>query len=225
MYDLAGHDSDLRFSPYCWRIRMALAHKDLAFETIPWRFTDTDALAFAGATKVPLLVDDETAVSDSWRIAEYLEKTYPDRPSLFEGNGGRAHARFINCWADSVMVGGVVRLVVRDVWQVLHPKDQDYFRSSREAYFGETLENVVAGRDKAVLGFRESLKPLRQVLRSQEWFGGSAPTYADYILFGPLQWARCASRFELLDEEDPLWGWRERTLDLFGGLARDATIW
>ena len=48
MYDLAGADPALRFSPYCWRIRMALAHKGLPVETVPWRFTDKDAIAFSG---------------------------------------------------------------------------------------------------------------------------------------------------------------------------------
>ena len=47
MHDLAGADPALRFSPYCWRTRMALAHKGLAVETIPWRFTEKAALAFS----------------------------------------------------------------------------------------------------------------------------------------------------------------------------------
>jgi glutathione S-transferase-like protein len=35
LYDLAGADPNRRFSPYCWRIRLALAHKRLPVETIP----------------------------------------------------------------------------------------------------------------------------------------------------------------------------------------------
>ena len=27
-------------------------------------------------------------VNDSWEIAKYLEKTYPDQPSLFKGTSG-----------------------------------------------------------------------------------------------------------------------------------------
>ena len=37
LYDLAGADPDRRFSPYCWRTRLALAHKELPVETVPWR--------------------------------------------------------------------------------------------------------------------------------------------------------------------------------------------
>ncbi len=29
MYDLAGADPNRRFSPFCWRTKMALAHKGL----------------------------------------------------------------------------------------------------------------------------------------------------------------------------------------------------
>jgi glutathione S-transferase len=42
LYDLAGAEADRRFTPLCWRARMALAHKGLAVETVPWRFTETD---------------------------------------------------------------------------------------------------------------------------------------------------------------------------------------
>ncbi len=42
LYDLAGADPGLRFSPYCWRIKLALAHKNLPYTTVAWRFTDKD---------------------------------------------------------------------------------------------------------------------------------------------------------------------------------------
>jgi glutathione S-transferase len=59
MYDLAGADPALRFSPYCWRIRMALAHKGLDVETVPWRFTDKDVIAFSGQGRVPVIRDGD----------------------------------------------------------------------------------------------------------------------------------------------------------------------
>ena len=49
MYDLAGAEPRRRFSPYCWRIRLALAHKELAVETIPWRFTKKTEIAASGS--------------------------------------------------------------------------------------------------------------------------------------------------------------------------------
>jgi glutathione S-transferase len=222
MHDLAGADPALRFSPYCWRIRMALAHKGLAVETIPWRFTEKEVLAFSGQERVPVIRDGDTVVSDSWTIAEYLEDAYPERPSLFGGPTGRAHARFINGWADGVMLGGIARLILRDLLDVVDSKDRTYFRESREARFGMSLEAVQGGRETRVADFRASLLPVRLVLSKQAYLGGETPSYADHIIFGSLQWPRCVSRFELLAADDPIAAWRERMLDLFDGLGRKA---
>src|SRR3954447_20927262 len=82
LYDLAGADDDRRFSPYCWRVKMALAHKGLQVESFPWRFTEKDTIAFSGQKHVPVIVDGNRFVSDSWAIAMYLDEAYPDRPML-----------------------------------------------------------------------------------------------------------------------------------------------
>ena len=221
MYDLAGADPDLRFSPYCWRIRLALAHKGLPVETIPWRFTEGDRIAFSGQGKVPVIQDAGTTVFDSWAIAEYLEAQAP-MPSLFGGTIGRAHAAFINAWADSVMVGGIAPLIIRDLLDVVDPKDRAYFRSSREARFGKTLEQVQEGRTDRVAAFRNSLLPVRLVLRRQAWLGGAGPSYADHIVAGTLMWPHCVSRFQLLEDNDPIAAWFGRMLGLYGGLGASA---
>lgn len=223
LYDLAGADPALRFSPYCWRTRMALAHKGLAVETVPWRFTDKEVIGFSGQGRVPVIRDGATVVSDSWEIAGYLEAHYPERPSLFGGAVGQAHARLINAWADAAVLSAAVRLVVRDIFAAIDPKDRAYFRSSREQRFGATLEAVQeAGRANGVEAFRDVLAPARLVLREKPWLGGEAPSYADHILFGTLQWPRCVSRFALLAADDPVLAWQERALDLYGGLGRSA---
>jgi glutathione S-transferase len=221
LYDLAGADPDLRFSPYCWRIRFALAHKGLPVETVPWRFTDGEAIAFSGQGKVPVIRDDGAVVSDSWAIASYLEAQTPT-PTLFGGGVGLAHAAFINAWADSVLVGGIARFIIRDLFDVIDPKDRDYFRSSREARFGAPLETIQAGREDRLAGFRDSLLPVRLTLRRQTWLGGAAPSYADHIVAGTLMWPRCVSRFALLEDADPIAQWFGRMLELYGGLGRDA---
>ena len=48
LYELAALEDDRCFSPYCWRIKMALAHKGLSYETIPWRFTEKAEIALSG---------------------------------------------------------------------------------------------------------------------------------------------------------------------------------
>jgi glutathione S-transferase len=220
LYELVGTDDSRPFSPFCWRTRMALAHKRLSAETIPWCFTDKAAIAPHQSEKVPVLLDGDKPIVDSWVIANYLEDTYPDRPSLFGGEGGRAMARMLNWWGDVTVMGGMFPLIVADIPAHLKPVDAAYFRKTREARFGKPLEEVVAGRDKAVEGFRKSLDPLRLTLWTQKYLGGATPNYADYIVFGPFQWARVVSPFKLLAEDDPVYAWRERLLDAFDGMAR-----
>ena len=64
LFELVGTDEQRPFSPYCWRTRMALAHKGLSAESIPWCFTEKDAIAPHKSEKVPVLIDDETSIAD-----------------------------------------------------------------------------------------------------------------------------------------------------------------
>ena len=222
LFELCGTETERVFSPFCWRTRMALAHKDIKAETIPWRFSERDAIAPHQSNKVPVFIDGETSVADSWAIANYLEDTYPDRPSLFGGEGGRAMGRMLNWWGDTVVLGGIFPMIAADIHGHLRPADQAYFRKTREARLGKTLEQAAANRDEAVEVFRQSLTPMRLTLKTQPWLGGASPNYADYIAFGPFQWARAISPFKLLKEDDPIYAWREKLLDAFGGMARNS---
>jgi glutathione S-transferase len=222
LYDLAGAESDRRFSPFCWRIRMALAHKGLDVETVPWRFTEKDKLPQPNAGRVPVIVDGGKVVHDSTAIADYLESRYPDHPTLFGGAAGRALTSFVQNWTETVLQPALVGFVVLDICRHSAPQDQAYFRQSREERFGTTLENVVKDREQRLPAFRDSLAPLRRTLERQKFLAGEAPAYADYIVFGAFQWARAISDFELLAADDPIAAWRERLLDAFDGLAGKA---
>lgn len=52
LFDLSGSEDDRKTSPYCWRIRLALAHKQLGFSSVPWRAEEKDAIAFSGQGQV-----------------------------------------------------------------------------------------------------------------------------------------------------------------------------
>jgi len=199
LYDLAAADESLRFSPYCWRIKLALAHKNLPFETIPWHFTDKEAIAMSGQGKVPVLIDGDKVVSDSQVIAEYLEDTYPNEASLF-GENGRPLVQFVKAWTERVLHVVIVPVVIADIFARLTPADQVHFRRTREAFYKRTIEDMAAGREAA-------LAPLYAVLKAQPYVSGDAPTYADHIVFGALQWARLTSSTTLFAADDPVTAW------------------
>lgn len=74
--------------------------------------------------QVPVLIDGEHTVSDAWVIANYLEDTYPDGPSLFGGEGRRAVGRMLSWWGDTAIIGGMFPMIVADIHAHLQHADQ-----------------------------------------------------------------------------------------------------
>jgi glutathione S-transferase len=222
LYELAGADPALRFSPHCWKVRMALAHKGLEAELRPWRFTDKEAIAFSGQTRVPVLIDHGETVADSWQIAQHLEARHPGTPALFAAAGAVPLAGFVNAWADGALVPALTRIILLDIYNCIDQVDRDYFRTSREKRLGQSLEAAVADGPANLAAFRRALTPLRLILKERDFLSGPAPAYADYCVFGMFMWARCSSAAVLLEADDPVYAWRERLLDAFGSLARNA---
>lgn len=98
--DLVGSDPSKFFSPYVWRTRMALKHKELPFQVKSLTFSQIKPFIEQHKQQnpeirtntVPLLLvydaQDElkTVVHDSWNIASYLEDQYESSPALFPGS-------------------------------------------------------------------------------------------------------------------------------------------
>lgn len=220
LYELAGTDATRPFSPHCWKTVMSLAHKGLDVERTSVPFTQVGNIEGGASKTVPLIRDGDATLSDSFDIAIYLEEAYPSRPSLFGGPGGLATARFVERWSQLTIHSYIGAAALLDIHALLSPVDQVYFRQSREKRFGKKLEEVPVDRDQKLAAFRASLEPLRSMLTYQPFIGGASPLFADYIVFGALQWARIVSPFQVLAGEDPVTTWFERCLDLHDGLGR-----
>ncbi|TNE36667.1 MAG: glutathione S-transferase family protein [Alphaproteobacteria bacterium] len=107
----------LPLSPFCRKVRVALAEKKLDYEGVierPWderpEFLDLNH----GGT-VPVFVDEDgTVVSESMAIVEYLEEVYPE-PSLLPGDAAaRAEVRRICQWFDLKFDGEVTTMVLAE---------------------------------------------------------------------------------------------------------------
>lgn len=221
LYDLCGADTELRFSPHCWKAKFALAHKGLDFRTAGVPFTEVPQIGGGTVTKtVPVIDDNGKVVADSFAIAEYLDDTYAERP-LF-GVRGRPLARFVENFAQRHVSSVVSRMIIADIHDQLGPDDQAYFRESRERSSGEILEAYQKGVEPLADDLAAALGPLRHALRDAFWLGGDTPLFADYILAGPLMWLRVIAGDVPLKQDDPVREWFERLLDLHGGLARNA---
>jgi glutathione S-transferase len=218
LYDLRAADGR-SFSPFCWRARMALAHKGIQPELRKVRFTDIAHIGHQART-VPVLLDGDAVIRDSWDIALYLDEKLPDAPRLFPTEGDRRLALFMHQWAVTQLHMPIFKALAADIWDALDPEDQPYFRASREKRLGAPLESVRESQAETIAQLRANLTPLRLLVDKQNFVGGTRPTYADYVAFGALQWARVIGKPQLLEPEDAVSGWFQRCLDLHGGTAR-----
>lgn len=216
LYDLAGADETLRFSPYCWRAKLALAHKNLEYETVPWHFTDKETIAFSGQGKVPVLRDGAQVITDSQAIAEYLEETYANEPPLYGDPPARALTYFVKSWTETRLHPAIAQIILPDIFAKLAEQDKDYFRSSREARLGCTLEELAERRSESLDAFEVVLQPLLMTLKTQTFIAGDAPAYADHIVFGALQWARLMSSTDLLAGHPRITEWMAAVLETYG---------
>jgi glutathione S-transferase len=224
IYELCGADPKHLFSPHCWKVRMAVAHKELAWETIPVPFTRVAGTEGGESRRMPVIRDGDTVVEESFEIAKYLENQYPDKPSLFGGEGGEALTLQIINWSLLSLHPEVAKLCLMDIYQALAPADQEFFRASREKMFGCTLEEFSSKHPKNADALNRALKPLELTLKQQPFIGGDTPLFGDYVVFGALQWLNTTASVDYLTGDTPVTRWFNTLLDMYEGMGRAGKV-
>jgi glutathione S-transferase len=81
--------------PYCARVRIVLAEKNVEYETVVIDLSDRPAWLYEKNPlgKVPVLEEDSFALPESVVIMEYLEERYPEPPLLPADPAARAIVR------------------------------------------------------------------------------------------------------------------------------------
>ena len=118
-------------------------------------------------------------------------------------------------------LGALSPILAPYVLAVAEPDDRAYYRQTREARWGQSLEQLAAKRAVFLAALDPVLEPLRQRLAETPFLCGEKPAYADYLAFAEFQWARSVCDQDILAPEDQaIRAWRHCMLDLFDGLAR-----
>lgn len=83
--------------PYCARVRIVLAEKDLEYETVVIDLADRPAWLYGlnPSGKVPVIKDDGWVLPESAVINEYLEEMHPEPALLPDDRALRAVARLL----------------------------------------------------------------------------------------------------------------------------------
>jgi glutathione S-transferase len=209
LFELCGKDPAVRFSPFAWRIRLALARKGLPFRGEIIRYSDKTAIAPSGSNTIPVLKEGEAWIAESWAIARHLEEAYPDKPSLF-GSGGEGFSLFVQHWVGSSILPVMFRLVCTDIYKLFDGADAVYFYETRSKRIGQPLEETLKVRPANLEKLKAALTPARAVLKERPYLSGEVALYPDYILFGAFQWARLTSPLKLQKDEPEIAAWFKR---------------
>ena len=92
--------------PFCQKVRIVLAEKDLEYERLhvdlhKGEQKSPEFLKLNPYGKVPVLIDEDVVVYDSTIINEYLNEEYPVPPLMPEDSAGRARVRLLEDFCDN----------------------------------------------------------------------------------------------------------------------------
>lgn len=180
--------------PFCQKVRVVLAEKDLEYEKVfvDLRRQEQKAPEFLRMNpygKVPVLVDDECIVYDSTIINEYLEDEYPLPRLMPEDSAGRAQVRLLEDYCDNSFIPPTTTLLA----QLRKPeaeRDQARVEQAREE-------------------LRRCLSYLREKLDGRQFLVGSDFTIAD-AAFAPRMIVLGRLGFEFEPALAPVQAWVER---------------
>ena len=127
--------------------------------------------------------------STLFRQLTELHFQYPNTPSVYPSNTREAQIAFEKN-VRQPFAFTVFPLVMMDIYDGVEDKDREYFRRTREALFGGTLESVVpqGEKRKAQLELvRAGLDKVAQEIATHAgegalFFGGDTPCFADMSL-------------------------------------------
>ncbi|CAO3574453.1 unnamed protein product [Mortierella alpina] len=182
------------FSPMVWRAKFALDHKKISYETVPVTFLQIPveipkACPNVTAPTVPTMqVGNDQGIQDSLAIAEYLEKTYPEAPSIFGKTESEKHLqRFFESYVSNKLQPSIQGLVILNMHKQQDPENAEYFKTSREKG-GKTLEQLAGDRAQNIKDLKDNLGLVHGALKSGKFVCGEHAGWADFTLISAFIW-------------------------------------
>ncbi|KAJ3560830.1 hypothetical protein NP233_g10577 [Leucocoprinus birnbaumii] len=209
LFDLAAKAPIKCWSPYAWKARYVLNMKNIPYTTAWVDYPDLEPESKKAGVKpsnikkrdgnpwytCPAIVDDSTgtAIPDSFEIALYLDKQYPNTPrAIPEGMEGLQKAfeeQFMDLLQPTIWV-----LIVSKVPAFLNPSSAKYFYDTRSAFLGKPLEQLAVDpeeRKQLWAKIKGSFDKLDGYYAKTDsagpFFMGQTVSFADFTVAGMLR--------------------------------------
>ncbi|KAF7299208.1 GST N-terminal domain-containing protein [Mycena indigotica] len=212
-YDIPFQVVGETWSPNTWRTRYSLNYKNLPYTTIWVEYPDiaalyTETLRIPPSTtlksgkpyySLPVIHDPNTGetVSDSMRIAEYLDKTYPSSgagPIIPAGT--RVLQQTFQVAYDHISTP-MVPIIIPRIPAVLNPRSREYFLRTREVSFGKPLAEVLPKGEEHTAKWAETKAAFAKIdgwiqASGGPFMMGDIVSLADFVVAGEMHWVRIA---------------------------------
>jgi len=208
LYDIPSLLPGKAWSPNTWKARVVLNYKGIPYRTEWVEFPDIEPLSKKlgieptdhkpdGSPRytLPVIHDPSTGVyiADSTAIAEYLEKTYPDTPSVFPNETIGFQKAFAAAFETSL--DAVWSLIIPATYFKINPASVECFRRTAEIIFGQTLEDLLPtgnARTEGWAKFEKALASVYSYLAMTDEKGpyllGDTISWSDLVLFSFVYW-------------------------------------
>jgi len=220
-YDIPSKAPGVAWSPNTWKIRYALNFKELPYKTEWVEYPDIKELYTRldiGPCQIlksgkpyyclPVIHDPNTGatISDSARIADYLDSTYPGTPTLVPAGTHTLQKTF--CIAYDSATESLTQYIIPAIATILRPTSEEYFVRTREVSFGKKLPDMVPTGDAHTVAWMAVQNGFGKIDKWMTESGGvpgpfvmgKVLSFADFVIAGELQW--CKKGF---GEDSDLW--------------------
>ncbi|KAG1882748.1 hypothetical protein F4604DRAFT_1921348 [Suillus subluteus] len=192
LYDIVSDLSGNNFSPNPAKPRFILSYKDIPFVTLWVEYSDIPiAMKAIGAKPnkrrdgsdvytVPVLSDPNTGalITDSFEIASYLEKTYPEKP-IFPNNSESLICAFDSAYM-SLILPGIKPMFLRTL-EILRPASAKFFTGARSGDVPLPWDpNCDAEWELLEKGYNTAYEWYQKT--DGKWIMGDTFSYADIIV-------------------------------------------
>lgn len=195
-------------SHYCEKARKILQFKNIPFDLVNVPYGNHQAVIRASGQDYVPFIDTGDGKGVLWPdIADWAESTKPD-PTLYPG-GTRARARIIEHWAHQAVEEAVWKYVVAEVPKALQDDQERWIFVELQERKRGPLEVMAARKSEFLGGVREVCALAQDLLGSNAYLFGAAPSLADFALYGALHPLKISGN-EIPREFAALRAWHER---------------
>lgn len=152
---------------------------------------------------IPHLTHGGVNITDSTDIALYLDKSFPDGPSLFPAGDSLAFSRVLNAYIFQNIGRPLLILLMPRMHDQLDDNAKPYYKRTREAFSGVKISNEIFENEEEVEKAWTQATPALKMLNtlygdSKEegpYLAGKVRAYPDLLVLAYLQWLRrCGER-------------------------------